>query len=156
MKLFPEIATAIAYKLTSRKLWQIYRQTSNDIKSGKYDGLAELHCLSCSLKVLCTNDTSAGVERLRLACGGHGFLSSSNLGTIYVDCVAGCTYEGENTVLLLTVARFLMKFYRQALAGETLPSTVDYLKDTLESTTIMSWTGSWENIIKVLQYTAAK
>jgi acyl-CoA oxidase len=45
------------------------------------------------------------IERLRQACGGHGFMMSSNFPQMYGVTTAACTYEGENTVLLLQTAR---------------------------------------------------
>lgn len=156
MKLFPEIAASIAYKLSALKLWSMYDQTSADIEKGEYSRLPEMHALACSMKVLCSSDSSSGIERLRLACGGHGYLTSSNLGNFYVTATAACTYEGENTVLFLQVGRFLMKSYRQALAGKPLAPTVAYLHDAIKQPNFGKWSGSWESIVKALQFTAAK
>ena len=44
-------------------------------------------------------------ETCRLACGGHGYLLSSGLPTLYSMINAACTYEGDNDVLYLQVAR---------------------------------------------------
>lgn len=156
MKLFPEIATSIAYKLSAMKLWALYDQTSAEIANGEYSRLPEMHALACAMKVLCSADSTIGVERLRLACGGHGYLTSSNMGNLYVSATAACTYEGENTVLLLQVGRFLMKSYRQALAGEALVPTVSYLQDAIKQPIFGKWSGSWQNIVKAMQFTAAK
>lgn len=152
MKLFPEIATSIADSLAARKLNQLYFKTASDIKQGQYGGLPEIHALSCALKVLCTSDSASGVERLRLACGGHGYLASSNMSNLYTTATAGCIYEGENTVLLLQVGRFLIKSFQAAMAGKPLASTVTYL----QKTSVDKWTGSWENILQVLESATAK
>lgn len=156
MKLFPEIATSIAYKLASTKLWHLYNQTSADIKRGDYARLPEMHALACALKVLCSTDSSAGVDRLRLACGGHGYLTSANLGNIFVAATAACTYEGENTVLLLQLGRFLMKSWRSVLAGNPVAPTVTYLQEAIKETSRVEWSGTWVNILKALRVTAAK
>lgn len=65
----------------------------------------QLHALACCLKAVVTADASSMVERCRLACGGHGYMHSSNLPNMYAQVSAACTYEGENTVLLLQTAR---------------------------------------------------
>lgn len=156
MKLFPEIATSIAYRLASTKLWQLYDYTAEDIKRGEFGRLQELHSLACSLKVLCSSASANGVERLRLACGGHGYLTSANLSSLYSGATAACTYEGENTVLLLQVGRFLMKSYRQALSGKPLVPTVAYLQEALREKSLDKWTGSWQNMIKALQIATAQ
>ncbi|XP_075166084.1 acyl-coenzyme A oxidase 1-like [Haematobia irritans] len=154
-KLFPEIANSIAYKLAFNRIYQLYEKTSEDIKQGDFQRLPEIHSLSCILKVLCTSTTVAGVDILRLACGGHGYLSSSNLGNIYLDVGASCTYEGENTVLLLQVGRFLMKSYRSALAGKQLPPSVAYLMEVNKNKSLGVWTGSWKNILMLLEMATA-
>ncbi|XP_075168301.1 acyl-coenzyme A oxidase 1-like [Haematobia irritans] len=153
-KLFPEIATSIAHKLASSKLTELYQQTSEDIKRGEFGRLPEMHALSCVLKVLCTFASMTGTECLRLACGGHGYLVSSNFSNLYADAAAACTYEGENTVLLLQVGRFLMKSYPRALAGKTVVPTVSYLKECIHQKSLNKWTGSWEDIVKALQICA--
>ncbi|XP_016953614.1 probable peroxisomal acyl-coenzyme A oxidase 1 [Drosophila biarmipes] len=155
MKLFPEIATSLAYRLASDYLWNLYDVTLEDIENGQYERLPELHSLSCALKVTCSTDSTAGVERLRLACGGHGYLTSSNMSNIYVNATAACTYEGENTVLLLQIGRFLMKTWRAALSGAPLPPTVRYLAEAQKNPEFGRWTGSWENMVKAMQYAAA-
>ena len=69
--------------------------------------------MSCCLKALCTSDAAAAVETVRLACGGHGYMKCSNLPATYGMVTAACTYEGENTVLLLQTARYgkIIYFY---------------------------------------------
>lgn len=156
LKVFPEIATSVAYRLACDNLLDLFNATSNDIDQGIYDRLPELHSLSCALKVLGSIDTANGSERLRLACGGHGYLGSSNMGNIYVNATAACTYEGENTVLLLQIGRFLMKSWRVALSGDALAPTVSYLADVQKNPEFGAWSGSWENMVNALQFVAAK
>lgn len=104
-KLFPLVAKAIALKLTSDNLWQMYERTTSDLNSGSLDRLPELHAIACCLKVVSTSDTATGVEVCRLACGGHGYLTCANFLNYYSLASAASTYEGENTVLLLQTAR---------------------------------------------------
>lgn len=54
-------------------------------------------------------------------------MDSSNLPATYGLVTAVCTYEGENTVLLLQTARYLVKAWKQATLGKVLPPTVQYL-----------------------------
>ncbi|KAH8331376.1 hypothetical protein KR074_001743 [Drosophila pseudoananassae] len=155
MKLFPEIATSLGHRVASDYLWKLYEVTIEDIGNGKYERLPELHSLSCALKVTCSSDTTAGIERLRLACGGHGYLISSNLSNLYVLATAACTYEGENTVLLLQIGRFLMKSWNSALSGAPLAPTVSYLSEVQQNPEFGAWTGTWENMVKAMKYAAA-
>ena len=45
----------------------------------------------------------------RLCCGGHGYSASSGLCQIIQEADGGCTYEGDNVILLLQTARYLLK-----------------------------------------------
>lgn len=67
--------------------------------------LFQLHALSCGLKALSSTDSTSGIDICRLSCGGHGYLASSSFPRLYTLCTATMTYEGENTVLWLQVAR---------------------------------------------------
>ncbi|XP_030557915.1 probable peroxisomal acyl-coenzyme A oxidase 1 isoform X2 [Drosophila novamexicana] len=155
LKVFPEIAASVAFHLASDHLWDLFNLTTKDIDQGKYERLPELHALSCSLKVISSSDSAEGIERLRLACGGHGYLASANLADLYASATAACTYEGENTVLLLQIGRFLMKSWRAAQSGAPLAPTASYLADVQRNPEFGAWTGSWENMVKAMQFAAA-
>ncbi|XP_055840090.1 probable peroxisomal acyl-coenzyme A oxidase 1 [Episyrphus balteatus] len=156
LKLFPEISKGIAFKLGANYLYEMYNQVTKEINEGKFDRLAEVHALSACLKSISTTDSSAGVETLRLACGGHGYTMASNLPNLYSLATAASTYEGENTVLLLQTARFLMKSWSMAMKGDKLPPTVAYIEDSLRLTNgFPKWNYSFECMVKALQFTAA-
>ncbi|XP_073844174.1 acyl-coenzyme A oxidase 1-like [Musca autumnalis] len=155
LKLFPEIATGIANHMAAERMWELYHQTVYEINNGQYGRLPEMHALSCALKALCTSDASAGIERLRLSCGGHGFMAAANFGNIYGNVVAACTYEGENTVLLLQIARFLVKSWSYLIEGKKMLSSVEYLRKGQEVNAFPKWNDSWECIVEALKYTAA-
>lgn len=61
--------------------------------------------MACCLKAVGSSDAASSVNICRLACGGHGYMNSSNLPNMYAQVTATETYEGENTVLLLQTAR---------------------------------------------------
>ncbi|KAG0719987.1 putative peroxisomal acyl-coenzyme A oxidase 1 [Chionoecetes opilio] len=126
-KLLPLIATVFGIHFSARSVWDTYNEVTGSMQEGNLDRLPELHALSCGLKALSSSDAAGGVETCRLACGGHGYLASSNLPRIYTTTTAAITYEGENTVLWLQVARYLIKSYREACKGHTLRQSVSYL-----------------------------
>ncbi|XP_053690483.1 probable peroxisomal acyl-coenzyme A oxidase 1 [Sabethes cyaneus] len=155
-KLLPQVTKAIALKLAADYLWQLYQDTTSEMDSGKLDRLPELHAISCCLKAISTADAARGMEVCRLACGGHGYLSSANFMTFYSVATAASTYEGENTVMLLQTARFLVKSWNQALKGRKLPSTVSYLSDYCGKTSKrMPWSDSLPVIISAFQAVVA-
>ncbi|EDW02147.1 probable peroxisomal acyl-coenzyme A oxidase 1 [Drosophila grimshawi] len=155
LKLFPEIATGMAYHLAAEHMWELYNQTVLDANNGKFDRLPDMHILSCALKVLCTTDGCAGIERLRLSTGGHGYHIAANLSNIYGNAVAAYTYEGENTVLLLQIGRALVKAWASYKQAETPSSSYAYFETSMRLKEFPKWDNSWQCIVRALQYTAA-
>ena len=81
-----------------------YNDVQEQMESGQnFQRLPELHALACGLKALVTQEVAEAIDVLRRACGGHGFMASSNLPRLWGLVTAACTYEGENTVLQLQV-----------------------------------------------------
>uniref|UniRef100_A0A0K0D374 Acyl-coenzyme A oxidase n=1 Tax=Angiostrongylus cantonensis TaxID=6313 RepID=A0A0K0D374_ANGCA len=117
-RLFPQLARAFAFMFAAEQ-----------VTEGNVDLLPEIHALSSGLKAVITWETAQGIEQCRLACGGHGYSLASAFPDIYTFAVAGCTYEGENIVLLLQMARFLMKAAEEVSGGKArLAAICDYLK----------------------------
>ncbi|XP_010768429.1 peroxisomal acyl-coenzyme A oxidase 1 isoform X2 [Notothenia coriiceps] len=104
-KLFPLLATAYAFTFVGQYMRETYQRISGDISDGDFSQLPELHALSAGLKAFTTWTTNAGIEVCRMSCGGHGYSRSSALPDIYVEFTPACTYEGENTVMMLQTAR---------------------------------------------------
>ncbi|XP_067860478.1 peroxisomal acyl-coenzyme A oxidase 1 isoform X2 [Heptranchias perlo] len=128
-KLFPLLATAYAFRFVGNFMRDTYHRITGDMNDGDYSQLPELHALSAGLKAFTSWVASAGIEECRMACGGHGYSRSSGLPDIYVTFSPTCTYEGENTVMMLQTARYLFKSYIQAKSGQKLLGTVSYLND---------------------------
>lgn len=152
MKIFPAIAKVIAIKSAADSLFQLYLDITAEVERGNLDRLPELHSLSCCLKVVSTNEVAQSVQTCRLACGGHGFLNSSGFNDIYGNVVAAQHYEGENTVLLLQTARYLIKSWSQVLQGQKLMPSVEYLsKYVSKNTHVEKWDSSPNGILKAFQ-----
>ncbi|XP_037298571.1 probable peroxisomal acyl-coenzyme A oxidase 1 [Manduca sexta] len=154
-KLFIGIATVHAFKLSADWLWNMYNNVTAELEAGDLDRLPELHALSCCLKAVSTADAAESVERCRLACGGHGYMLASNLPLTYGHVTAACTYEGENTVLLLQTARYLVKAWQQAAGGNTLTPTVSYISKIYAGRRSPPWDNTIEGIIEGFQRVAA-
>ncbi|XP_046652365.1 probable peroxisomal acyl-coenzyme A oxidase 1 [Daphnia pulicaria] len=133
-KLLPPLAATFAFQLAADHLWNLYNTANNNIEQGDLELLPDLHGLSCALKALCSSEAANFVEVCRQSCGGHGYMSCSNFPRIYGQVTAAETYEGENTVLWLQVARYLVKTRKEKSGGlsvkyligeEKGPKTVD-------------------------------
>ncbi|XP_031419959.1 peroxisomal acyl-coenzyme A oxidase 1 isoform X1 [Clupea harengus] len=128
-KLFPLLATAYAFKFVGQYMTETYHRITGDINQGDFSELPELHALSAGLKAFTTWVANGGIEVCRMSCGGHGYSRCSSLPDIYVTFTPTCTYEGENTVMMLQTARYLVKSYRQASTGQQLSGIVSYLNE---------------------------
>lgn len=131
-KLLPCLAAAHAFKAAYVALMSAYRDVSEDIElRGDHDRIGELHAMSSGLKALSSEIGSQAIERCRLSCGGQGYLLISGLPRLYATTVAACTYEGENTVLYLQTARYLLKTMSpdNKATPRNATSNVQYLRD---------------------------
>lgn len=95
-----------------------------------------------------------------------GYSEASGLPKLYTTIVAGCTYEGENMVMLQQAARFvskfcefkkgvhncryLMKCHKHAVRGEPLSYSVEFLGKRGESRSRIGMNeGNFEKEIEV-------
>ena len=154
-KIFPNLAACFAFRMAADWIWNMYNTVTAELDQGDLDKLPELHALSCCLKAVASADAANGVEQLRLACGGHGYMDASSFPAIYGLLTAICTYEGENTVLLLQTARYLVKIWKQAVSGQSLPSTVQYLTVAAKGIKQRPWKNTLGCIIEAHQAVAA-
>lgn len=156
-KVLPQICKTVVFKLISENAWSIYTEVMKEIKVGEFSHLPELHAITCGLKAILTSDAVKGVEILRLACGGHGYADYSNMPALYCNNVSMCTYDGENTVLLLQTAKYLCREWSKLLQGKPIPQTLQYLRSALDVTTepLQDWQGCLMALIDALEYTTA-
>nr|XP_015091899.1 peroxisomal acyl-coenzyme A oxidase 2 isoform X3 [Vicugna pacos] len=132
-KLLPQLATAYAFHFLASSLLEFFHRSYSSTLDKDFSLLPELHALSAGAKAMVTDFCAQGVELCRRACGGHGYSKLSGLPSLVTRVAASCTYEGENTVLYLQTARFLVKIYLQAqespgsTSQRSLPQSVAYL-----------------------------
>ncbi|EFJ46884.1 hypothetical protein VOLCADRAFT_92640 [Volvox carteri f. nagariensis] len=127
--LLPLIASSYALYFMGESMMAMYRQFERDRDRGEFGALPELHALSSGLKVwggwldvwaLCTWITADGIEECRRTCGGHGYSKLSGLPTLFQNYVQNVTWEGDNNVLCLQTARYLLKDAKGPVGRELL------------------------------------
>ncbi|KAL8103167.1 peroxisomal acyl-coenzyme A oxidase 1-like isoform X1 [Apium graveolens] len=126
-RLFPLLASAYAFRFVAEWLEWLYSNVTDKLKANNFSTLQEAHACTSGLKSLTTSATADAIEECRKLCGGHGYLCSSGLPELFAVYVPACTYEGDNTVLLLQVARFLMKTVSQLGSGIQPVGTTAYM-----------------------------
>ncbi|KAL8111477.1 hypothetical protein AgCh_019263 [Apium graveolens] len=126
-RLFPLLASAYAFRFAGQWLSWLYKDVTDKLQANDFSTLPEAHACTAGLKSLTTSATADAIEECRKLCGGHGYLCSSGLPELFAVYVPACTYEGDNVVLLLQVARFLVKTVSQLESGNKPAGTVAYM-----------------------------
>jgi acyl-CoA oxidase len=136
-RLLPAVAAAYACFFTGREMMRLYNLNQEAMQQGNFSLLADLHASSSGLKSLTTTMAIDAIEDCRRACGGHGYSMFSGLGQFYQDYLPNVTWEGDNYILTQQTARYLLKTFRNVVAGKAEPSeynqTVTYLTQYLEN-----------------------
>ncbi|KAI8343434.1 acyl-CoA dehydrogenase/oxidase C-terminal [Chlamydoabsidia padenii] len=137
-RLLPTVAAAYACFFTGSEMIRLYNLNQVEMQKGNFGLLADLHASSSGLKSLTTTMAAEAIEDCRRACGGHGYSNFSGLGQFYQDYLPNVTWEGDNYILTQQTARYLLKTYRNVVAGKAVPSeynqTVNYLTQYLQNT----------------------
>ncbi|KFQ46965.1 Peroxisomal acyl-coenzyme A oxidase 2, partial [Nestor notabilis] len=126
-KLLPHVAAAYAFHFINDYLQDLFNRGYEEIQRENFDMLPELHAFSSGFKAMVTQHCASAVKVCLLACGGHGYSLLSGLPSLCTKILASCIYEGENTILFLQTARFLIKCFMAASAGHPVPPSVTYL-----------------------------
>ena len=118
-RVLPALASAYAFSFagwTFRNLLLDLQREAGDLKHVKSSDLGKLHVVSSGLKSVVFGDCLKFAQSNRLCCGGHGYSAASGLGQIIQEADAACSYEGDNVVLLLQTARYLLKCAQKGIS----------------------------------------
>ncbi|KAG2488798.1 hypothetical protein HYH03_012598 [Edaphochlamys debaryana] len=128
--LLPLLAASYALTFMGDAMMAMYKQFEADRDKGQFGALPELHALSSGLKAVCTWVAADGIEECRRCCGGHGFSRLSGLPTLFLNYVQNVTWEGDNNVLCLQTARYLIKTIDGVRSsGKRAAGSAAYLND---------------------------
>jgi acyl-CoA oxidase len=134
-RLMPLIAKAYAYHLQLTYIQSLIEKF--DLKGGNLSDaiLADVHGTMAGMKAFTTWDTLSSIEECREACGGQGFSSYSGLAHMLSDFSVMVTFEGDNTVMALQTASYVVRSVKQMQQGKKLSGSVEYLERKNSSST---------------------
>ncbi|CAJ0567732.1 unnamed protein product, partial [Mesorhabditis spiculigera] len=150
-RLFPQLARTYAYFFAGAEVVALYQKTLEKIDEGDVTLMTDLHAVTSGMKAVVSFETGNAIEQCRMACGGHGYSAASRFPEIYGVQIGGCTYEGENMVMLLQLARYLMKAADQCQGGQKLSPLLEYLKGK-EKKSRLSDAEDREKLVKAFEY----
>lgn len=127
-KLIPLLAATFAIQAGSRKVSLMTQENIKSIHERQdFSMMKDLHATLCGTKAFYSYEADAGVNKARTSCGGHGYLSYSGFTNIWREFSPTVTYEGDNTIMALQVARYLVKCLQKLKKGTKLHENVSYL-----------------------------
>eukprot|EP01023_Acetabularia_acetabulum_P007532 TRINITY_DN1327_c1_g2_i2.p1 TRINITY_DN1327_c1_g2~~TRINITY_DN1327_c1_g2_i2.p1 ORF type:complete len:625 (+),score=114.18 TRINITY_DN1327_c1_g2_i2:63-1937(+) len=98
-RLFTGLSTAFALHIANGEV-------KNKLTSGTNN--KEVHILSSGLKAAASWNRVLFMQHCRECCGGLGVLSQNKIGPMLADMNVDVTFEGDNTVLMQQVAKYLL------------------------------------------------
>ncbi|KJE89168.1 acyl-coenzyme A oxidase 3 [Capsaspora owczarzaki ATCC 30864] len=113
-RLVPEIAGVYAMNATSHYVRNLWVNRSADFDE-RIRQMKEIHILASGLKALSGWQMRQALSTCREACGGQGYASWNRIPVLMADSDVFMTFEGDNNVLLVQVARQLVKEYARAM-----------------------------------------
>ena len=147
-KLLPYIAYNYGINAACKKIEVMYNENMRRINENEdFSLMGDLHATLAGTKAFYTTDTGVALEIARMSCGGHGFSQYSGLPNLYLEFSANCTLEGENTVMALQTARYLIKCLGTLRKGKKVQENVEYLRSLNEILAVKQWTGKSEEDI---------
>ena len=138
-RVMPLVATAYALTFTSAFMQKVSSpaglkdEDADDAEALTEEELAaalpDLHATCAGLKAFSTWACYHGIDTLRQCLGGHGYSGYTGLARMFADFAVQCTWEGDNTVMALQTARYLVSsFEKLSSKEERLTGSVSYLE----------------------------
>lgn len=133
---FKAMATAYCFLWSAKYVQGFLQRIEKTVVNGTEEErdaaaaeLPELHATLSGLKVWSTLYAHEGIEDCRKATGGQGYLRSSGICDQTASFAEPATVEGEQVIMSLQTARFLIKSVGDLAAGRPLVGAVEYLKE---------------------------
>ena len=119
-RLMPLLAKTFALHFAQAELLeQFHRAQSADHETTERDR-RQLESLAAGMKATASWHATETIQTCRECCGGAGYMSVNRFAALKADTDVFTTFEGDNTVLMMLVARGLLTDYRDAF-GELNP-----------------------------------
>ena len=122
-RLLPLVATSYGLTFALHTLAEDFAALDADGDTREIEGRA------AALKAMASWHATGALQEAREACGGEGFRWSARLASRKADSDIFTTFEGDNTVLQLQVAKGLLAGYRQEFEDLNAWGMLRYLRE---------------------------
>lgn len=157
LKLFDLLAKTYVMYGSFRMIEEKINQMNKEIEQGDFRSLQEIHIILSGSKAFFTWWCFNGLITCISACGGHGYQLYSGIPTLIYSFSPNVILEGENTVLVQQVGRYLLKCYSN-VAQNKLDKVVghcSYFKDPTFHNYKSGWdvkdVQNYQNLVSLLK-----
>ena len=95
--------------MATQTMDEYFMKSKAQFKEGDFANLDLLHHLTSGVKSFATEMCYVGLDEMRQACGGAGFLLSAGLSDWWGDIAPYPTFEGTNPVMTQQASRYIFK-----------------------------------------------
>jgi acyl-CoA oxidase len=124
-RLLPRLATTYALHFALDDLTKRFAQKGRD------ESLETIEAEANALKAYATWHTSDTLQEAREACGGQGYRADNRIGRLRADTDVFTTFEGDNTVLMLQVAKGLLSDFQREFRDMNLLGMARFVADEM-------------------------
>jgi acyl-CoA oxidase len=134
-RLMPLLARTYALHFAQAELVDRFDRVMRDPESSDHER-RELESLAAGMKATASWQATATIQTCRECCGGAGYMSVNRFASLKADTDIFTTFEGDNTVLMLLLAKGLLTGYAEHF-GELNPvGTVTFVAGQAVETVI--------------------
>ena len=151
VRILPTYGAIYSILLGTFELRELYADVQARIGKGEVpsDELKQIHVLSSGLKAINTWRVARWIDVLKAACGGNGYLLISGLAYDHKMQDANVTLEGDNTVMMQQVARFVVNQWALARSGKQTMRSARFFEEK-SIAAVSHWKG-FESIVPALK-----
>jgi acyl-CoA oxidase len=111
-RLIPLLAGTYALHFAQAELLERFHRAQSDGHDTSEREQRQLESLAAGMKATASWHATETIQTCRECCGGAGYMSVNRFAALKADTDVFTTFEGDNTVLLMLVARGLLTDYR--------------------------------------------
>lgn len=161
-KLFVPLGFLYGVIFSRQRFLDTFECAKQEVSVKKGGSLQFTHAIMALFKYFFTDNCCKFIEQARVSCGGHGYLKTSGLPTLYLSSIPATTYEGDNSVLALQAIKYivslhnktqpeLLRFLFTVLKKPSGPiETAEFQQDCIEAVTQMKLKSLIEKYIELM------
>ncbi len=109
------------------------RYVTNRFLTKTEEEAQEIEALAAGMKAYTTWATRDALQECREACGGKGYLSENRIDALKNDTEIYTTFEGDNTVLMLLVAKNRLSVFRKQFGKMDAKGIINYVLENVNT-----------------------